>query len=176
MDALYSHVSLRDAEHADLPTIVDIFNASVASRSANAELQPVKVSDREAWFAAHSPDKYPLWVAENDQQIVGWIGLLPFLPRPAYHITAELSIYLAPAMQGRGLGTWMLGELLAACPRLGIANVVSLVFAHNTASLRMNEKLGFERWGYLPAVTELDGVRRDVVILGRAIAPTQAAQ
>ncbi len=169
MSVYLSQAELRDAVRSDLPAIVEIYNASIASRSANAELRPVTIAQREPWFEAHTPDKHPLWVAIVDDQVVGWIGLSPFLPRAAYHITAELSVYVAPGKQGHGLGTWMLEKLLAECPRLGIENVVSLVFAHNYASLRMNEKAGFERWGYLPQVTELDTVRRDVVILGRKI-------
>ncbi len=169
MNDFLSQVELREAVRGELPRIVEIYNASIAGRSATAELRPVTVAQREDWFAAHTADKHPLWVALVGDEIVGWIGLAPFLPRAAYHITAELSVYIAPDKQGHGLGTWMLEKLIAECPRLGIENVVSLVFAHNKASLRMNEKVGFERWGFLPEVTELDDVRRDVVILGRKI-------
>jgi phosphinothricin acetyltransferase len=43
---------------------------------------------------------------------------------------------------------------------------MAIIFAHNQPSLRLFEKFGFQRWGYLPQVAELDGVERDGVILG----------
>ena len=171
MNDLLSRIELRDATRDDLPAIVEIYNTSIAGRAANADLQPVTVADREAWFEAHTADKHPLWTALLEGEVIGWIALSPFLPRDAYHITAELSVYVAPAWQGQGVGGWMLDRVLTECPRLGIEKVVSLIFAHNPVSLQVHQRQGFTKWGHLPAVTELDGVRRDVVILGRDVSP-----
>ncbi|HSH37692.1 MAG TPA: hypothetical protein VK993_02805 [Chthoniobacterales bacterium] len=41
---------------------------------------------------------------------------------------------------------------------------------HNTASVRLFEQIGFERWGLLPRVARLDGLERDILIVGRHIA------
>ncbi len=165
------NVTVRDAVEADLPAIVEIYNASIASRTANANRDPVSVESRREWFRAHTPDLRPLWVAEDVGQIVAWIGLADFLPRYAYHITAELSLYVAPDRQQQGLGMMLLERMIAACPRLGVENLISLIFAKNTGSIRLHEKAGFDRWGLLPQVTELDNVRRDVVVMGRSVRP-----
>lgn len=160
-------VTLREAIVEDLPAIVAIYNAAIPSRTSNADLRLVTVESRVDWFHLHSPDKRPLWVAEHAGEVVGWVGLTDFLPRYAYHITAEASIYVRPDRQGRGIGAWLLRLMLEECPRLGVENVISLVFAHNASSLKVHERLGFERWGLLPGVTNLDDARRDVVVLGR---------
>lgn len=167
-------ISVRDAVEADLPAIVAIYNQAIPGRAANADLRLVTVESRREWFHAHAPDRRPLWVACRGDEVVGWIGLLDFLPRYAYHVTAEVSVYVSPDHQGRGLGAWLLQRMLAACPRMGVENLISLVFAHNTPSLKAHQRAGFQRWGLLPGVANLDDVRRDVVVLGWK-APTDEA-
>ena len=51
----------------------------------------------------------------------------------------------------------------------GIATVLALIFGHNEPSLALFRNFGFETWGHLPRVAKLDGIERDVVILGRRI-------
>jgi phosphinothricin acetyltransferase len=63
----------------------------------------------------------------------------------------------------------LLNEATARSPRLGFTNLVGLIFGHNIASLRLFQQFGFERWGLLPGVTRLDGIKRDVVIVGRPV-------
>ncbi|QDU91214.1 Putative phosphinothricin acetyltransferase YwnH [Pirellulimonas nuda] len=164
-----TNLTIRDAAEADLPAIVEIYNHSIASRTANANRDPVSVESRREWFYAHSPERRPLWVAVEGERVIGWIGLADFLPRYAYHITAELSLYVAPDRQQQGLGAVLMERLIAACPGIGVENLISLIFAKNAGSIRLHEKMGFDRWGYMPQVTELDDIRRDVVIMGRCV-------
>lgn len=161
---------IRLATEADLPAIVAIFNASIPGRSATAVIEPVTVDQRRDWFQSHSPQSYPIWVGENSGVIVGWISLTQFLPeRPAYSHTVELSVYVDPSAQRQGFGLALSEYALQVAPALGIRNIVSLIFGHNAASLRLHEKLGFHRWGMLPGVAELDSLSRDVVILGKRL-------
>jgi phosphinothricin acetyltransferase len=162
---------IRLATNADLPAIVAIFNASIPGRQATAVIEPVTVDQRREWFNRHSPDRNPIWVGEREHEaIVGWISLTPFMPeRPAYSRTAELSVYINPEVQRQGIGLALSEHALRIAPTLGLQNVVSLIFGHNAASLRLHEKLGFQRWGMLPGVAELDQLPRDVVILGKRV-------
>lgn len=160
---------IRLAIAADLPAIVAIYNESIPARMATADLEPVTVEQRQAWFQRHTPEAYPLWVYETEGEVAGWTSLSPFHSRLAYRKTAEVSTYLSGRYQGRGIGSALREHVLAACPALGIETLVSLIFAHNAASIALNEKFGFERWGYLPRVAELDGVERDLVIMGRRV-------
>jgi phosphinothricin acetyltransferase len=54
-------------------------------------------------------------------------------------------------------------------PRLGLKTLLGFIFGHNEPSLRLFEVFGFQRWGILPRVAELDGVERDLVIIGRRL-------
>jgi phosphinothricin acetyltransferase len=62
-----------------------------------------------------------------------------------------------------------LEEAVIRGPSLGITTAVGLIFAHNEPSLKLFEQLSFQRWGMLPGIALLDGVERDLTIMGRHI-------
>ena len=64
---------------------------------------------------------------------------------------------------------YRLGRAVERAPALDLRTLVGLIFGHNAASLRLFESFGFERWAHLPRVAELDGVERDLVIVGRGV-------
>lgn len=163
------NLALRDASAADLPAIVGIYNTTVASRMVTADTEEVSVASREAWFAAHEPRRRPLWVAEDAAGIAGWLSFQSFYGRCAYQGTTEVSIYLAPDRRGRGIGRWLLGEAIARAPAHGVDTLLGFIFAHNQPSLRLFGQAGFATWGHLPGIALLDGVRRDLDILGRRV-------
>jgi phosphinothricin acetyltransferase len=170
MSALVAEeMKIRDAVEADLPAIIDIYNAAIATRMSTAQLEPVTVESRRRWLTEHSPDRHPFWVMEIDGQIAGWLTLKSFLPRCAYGSTAELSVYVDQKFRRRGVARILLEEAIARAPQLEITAMVGLIFAHNEPSLKLFDQLGFKRWGLLPRVARLDGVERDLTILGRHV-------
>src|SRR2546428_12902206 len=162
-------MKIRDALESDLPAIIDIYNATVPTRMVTAELEPTTVEERLSWFREHTPDRHPFWVAEIGKQVAGWLSVENFLPRCAYRGTAELSVYIDEKFRRRGISRGLLEEAIARAPSLEISAMVGLIFAHNEPSLRLFEQLGFERWGLLPRVAQLDEVERDLTIIGRHV-------
>ncbi|WP_412989874.1 N-acetyltransferase family protein [Pediococcus siamensis] len=151
----------------DLPEIVRIYNETIASRQSTADLEPVSVADREEWFAGHNAAHRPLWLIKLGNQIVGWISLTDFYGRVAYHKTAEISIYIDEAYRGHHLGVKALTFVEQQVETLGIETILAYIFGHNQASQALFKKFGYERWGHLPQVAEMDGVKRDLDILGK---------
>lgn len=162
-------VTLRDALAGDLPALVAIYNTSIPARRATSDLEPITVESRREWFGRHSPDRRPLIVAERDGRVVGFFSFVNFYGRPAYHITAEVAVYVDPAHQRAGIGSLLLTEGLRRAPALGLKNLLAFVFAHNHASLSLFDRFGFERRAYLDAVAELDTRLADLVILQRKV-------
>jgi L-amino acid N-acyltransferase YncA len=162
-------MKIREATEADLAAIVEIYNASIPGRSATADTDPVSVESRGSWFREHDPERRPLWVVEENRAIVGWLSFQSFYGRPAYHATAEISVYVTPALQRKGIGRELLARAVKRAPRHGLKTLLGFIFGHNEASLHLFESFGFQRWGVLPAVAELDGIERDLIILGRRI-------
>jgi len=167
--AAAKEMKIRDAVEADLPAIIDIYNAAVATRIATAQLEPVTLEERRDWLKEHSPDRHPFWVLEINSQVAGWLSLKSFLPRCAYRGTAEVSVYVGETFRRRGIARKLLEEAIARGPSRGINAMVGLIFAHNEPSLKLFEQLGFKRWGLLPRIARLDAVERDLMIMGRHV-------
>jgi L-amino acid N-acyltransferase YncA len=160
----------------DLPVIVAIYNSTIASREVTADTEPVSVASRQPWFDDHDPQRRPLWVihAADDKAdqpaVVGWMSYSNFYGRPAYSGTAELSIYIAEAARGQGIGKYCLQEAIDFAPKIAVHTLLGFIFGHNLPSLALFKKFGFATWANLPGVAKLDGIERDLIILGRRVA------
>lgn len=162
---------IRDATEADLPAIVAIYNETIPGRMVTADTEPVSVESRIPWFRAHNPATRPLWVALENNQVCAWLSLNSFYGRPAYYPTAEVSLYVATSHRRRGLGRLLLERIIAHAPRCQVRTLLGFIWRHNEPSLKLFTAYGFTTWGDLPRVAVLDNVERDLVILGRRLAP-----
>jgi L-amino acid N-acyltransferase YncA len=160
---------IRDAVEADLPAIVAIYNATVATRMVTADTAPVSVESRLPWFREHRPGFRPLWVAERDGRVVAWLSFSSFYGRPAYDATAEISIYVSPDCRRQGIGSGLLQRAIDHAPSVAVKTLLGFIFAHNEPSVAMFRQFGFRQWAYLPRVAELDGIERSLLILGKRI-------
>ena len=162
IDIKYTYATIKD-----LPRIVDIYNQSIASKKATADLEPITVDSRVPWFEAHHADSRPLWVMRHGDHIVGWISLSDFYGRPAYQQTAEISIYLDPVTRGHHLGNAALAFVETQLKRLEIHKVVAFVFDVNLASKKLFLKNGYDIWGHLPQIADMGNQEIDLIILGK---------
>ena len=162
---------LRNATEADLPAIVEIYNATIPSRMVTADLEPVTVEARRPWLASHQTAARPVWVLCDSAEVVrAWLSFDPFYPRAAYDGTAMIAIYVAAAHRRAGLGRHLLQIAVERAPKMGLHTLLGYIFGHNAPSLRLFESHGFSRWAHLPRVAILDGVERDLIIVGRRVA------
>lgn len=164
----------RTARREDLPRIVEIYNHAVATRESSCDLEPIPVAARERWFEQHSGSRRPIWVAEDldapERGVIGYVGFYYFMnERPGYFITSDLAIYLHPDYQGQRLGTYLLGEAIREAPALGVEVLAVTIFASNQASIRLFERHGFVRWGFMPRVARLGDREHDLVMMGRRL-------
>jgi L-amino acid N-acyltransferase YncA len=169
--------AVRHAAFDDLPAIVDIYNQSIPGGWSTADTAPVSVESRVEWFRKFEPARRPIWVAEIDGSIAGWVSLSSFYAgRPAYDATAEISTYIGVAYHKRGLGRFLKRYAIARCPDLGITTVLSMYFDHNAATKKLNDELGFTVMGHLPEIATVRGEKRGLVIAGlRVLPPVQSA-
>ncbi len=149
--------------------IVAIYNTTISTRQSTADTAEVSVESRLEWFKQHTPQKRPLLVHEENGKVVGWVSFQSFYGRPAYKHTAEISIYISPEYRKKGLGRLLLAQSLEKTEKLLIKNVVCFIFSHNIPSLKLFKSFGFEEWGKLPNVAEMDGKEYSLSIIGKRI-------
>ena len=159
----------RIANRADLAQIVEIYNSTIPSRMVTADTAPVSVESRVPWYEQHNPALRPLWVVELEHRVAAWLSFSDFYGRPAYGRTAELSVYVHEGCRRKGLGAYLLQQAIASAPALKVDTLLGFIFGHNHPSLALFGIFGFVRWGELPRVAVLEGVERDLIIVGRRI-------
>jgi phosphinothricin acetyltransferase len=120
---------LRLATVADLVAINDIYNYYVPRSTCTYQLEPEPLEGRQAWFAAHPPDKYPVIVAElgseaSGGEVVGWGSLSKFRDRAAYDPTVEASVYIRHDHHREGLGELLLRDLIRRARELGYHSLI----------------------------------------------------
>ena len=77
---------------------MEIYNQAIPTRLSTADLEPVTIESKKAWFDAHQSKERPMWVMKIDQNIAGWVCLSDFYGRPAYAKTAEILIQITENM------------------------------------------------------------------------------
>src|SRR5262245_51817012 len=137
--------TIRLATAADLPAINDIYNYYVLRSTCTYQLEPEPLSGREAWFQAHPPEKYPVTVAEDGGEVLGWGALSKFRDRAAYDATVEASVYILHDFHRSGLGRALLADLIQRARAIGFHTLIGGVSADQSASLALQESLGFQR-------------------------------
>ena len=162
-------MQFRNATIEDLPLIVEIYNSTVPGRMVTADTDIVSVADKLPWFHAHNPHTRPLWMVEENNNILGWVSYNNFYGRPAYDGTAEISIYLHPSARERGLGKVILAHCIGQAAHLQIHTLLGFIFSHNEPSIRLFKNAGFEEWGLLKEIAIMDGKPYSLSIFGLKI-------
>lgn len=162
-------ISYTNATLDDLPFIVAVYNSTIASRMVTADTSPVSIASKLAWFEQHNPQNRPLWLLKYQNQPCGWVSLSSFYGRPAYNKTVEISLYIHQDFRGKRIGQFMVTEVERFAKQIGIEAILSYVFAHNLPSIGLFNKMHYQQWGLFPKVAELDGIKRDLMILGKRL-------
>lgn len=162
-------IEFKYAKQEDLQKIVATYNSTVPSRLVTADLEPVSVESKQAWFDAHSASRRPLWIITIDENYAGWMSFNSFYGRPAYDGTVEVSIYLEENVRGKGLGKICLQKAFDVCSELNIKTLLGFIFDHNQPSLKLFYNMGFEKWAHLPKIANMIDVERGLIILGKRV-------
>ena len=109
-------------------------------------------------------------MAESDSEVVGYTYAGPWRFRSAYRYTIEDSIYVAPSVARRGVGSTLLGALVHRCTELGYRQMIGVIGdSANHGSINLHRRLGFRQEGVLRGVGLKFGRWVDVVIMHRPL-------
>ena len=154
-------VEIRSLVESDWPTVAAIFEEGIATGDATFETEP---PSWDAWDAAHSDIRL---VAESDDGVVGWAALSGYSDRCCYRGVSEVSVYVADALRGRGVGRALLDAVISRSEAAGIWTLQAGIFPENKPSLRLHLGCGFRLVGVRERLGEAGGAWRDVLLLER---------
>ena len=119
----------------------------------------------EQWDSSHLP--VPRLVAAAELAVIGWAALSPVSLRPVYSGLAEVSVYVAPASRGCGVGKALLAKLVEESEKIGIWSLQASIFPENLSSLATHKICGFREVGTRELIARRDGIWRDTILLER---------
>jgi L-amino acid N-acyltransferase len=153
---------IRKATAADLSVINNIYNHYVLNSTCTFQTEVETVPDRMEWFQSHG-NEYPIIICEVNKEILGWASLSPFHKRQAYRPTVENSVYIRSDSLRRGLGAFLLKELIELARNIGYHSVIGKIAEDQQASVVLHEKFGFQKVAHLKEVGFKFNKRLDVV-------------
>jgi len=162
-------IEFQFAKQNDLSKIVGTYNASIPSRLATADLEMVSIVSKQKWFDDHNESERPLWIISLNKQYAGWMSFSSFYGRPAYQATVEVSIYLEPLFHKKGIGKIALQFAESEAKKRDISTLLGFIFGHNEASMQLFRNAGYEKWAHLPQIANMEGILRDLIILGKKV-------
>ncbi|MDO7877124.1 N-acetyltransferase family protein [Hymenobacter sp. ASUV-10] len=148
---------------AHWPAVRAIYEEGIATGLATFE---TTAPAWEAWDQAHLPH-CRLVATAADGQVLGWAALTPVSGRCVYAGVAEVSVYVAAAARGQGVGRQLLAALVEASEQQGLWTLQAGIFENNDASLRLHAAEGFRTVGRRERIGQLRGEWRNTVLLER---------
>jgi L-amino acid N-acyltransferase YncA len=142
---------IRPAGEADVAGIAAIYDEQVRTGISTFDLEPPPASYWSHRLASEEPGDHFL-VADVDGAVVGFAYAGSYRPRPGYRLTRETSVYLDPAVRGRGLGRRLYDDLLPLLAADGMHVALALVALPNPASVALHEACGFTHLGTMREV------------------------
>jgi len=132
--------------------------------TGNATFQTA-APDWEEWNEAHVKNSR-LAAIENDE-LIGWAALTPVSGRCVYAGVAEVSVYVAAAARGKGVGKKLLQALIAESEKNNFWTLQAGIFPENESSIKIHEDCGFRIIGRREKIGQMNGVWRDTLLLER---------
>ena len=168
MSPLNADVTIRTAQAEDAADIQAIYAPFVQETSVSFETVPPSVETMAARISSNLA-RHGYFVAQSDAGILGFAYASPYRPRPAYERTAEVSVYLAPQAQGRGLAQALYRALFAHLAARGFHTALAIVTLPNPQSAQLHERCGFAYVGSLQDVGRKFGQWHGTAIYQRMI-------
>lgn len=159
-------MEIRPATEADVPAITAIYKPEVETGFATFELEPPGEAEMARRMRAITEGGYPYLVAEIDGVVAGYAYASAYRTRPAYRFTVENSIYVAKGMQGKRVGTALMGRLISDCSERGFRLMVAVIGdSANFGSITLHRRSGFHFCGVIHSVGFKLGRWLDSVIM-----------
>jgi L-amino acid N-acyltransferase YncA len=158
------------------PAVREIYREGITTGNATFETE---LPEWEKWDASHHKHCRLIALEPRDEaiseilipldgvRVLGWAALSPVSTRRVYAGVAEVSVYVAAAARGRGVGKALLQALVQQTEENGIWTLQAGIFPENTASIALHQSCGFREVGIRQRIGKLGETWRDVMLMER---------
>lgn len=157
-------INIRTAKLKDQPSILEIYNEAILNTTATFDTSPRTMEKQIEWFNNHKQN-HPIFIAEENNTIVGWASLSPYSDRCAYDTTVEVSVYIHHNHRGKKIGSQLLEVVTLSGKELNNHTVISRIASENKSSIHIHEKIGYRLVGEMKEVGFKFGRLLDVTIM-----------
>lgn len=156
---------------SDLPFVRDIYNYFTAHSMVVYFLDPIDVEEVRSFMPVGDPHYHSFIIRTDEGERAGFCFYHPWNTRAAYRVSVEITVYLAPGFEGRGLGPQVMAALEEDIRQNGYRNIVAIIDSGNGASAHMVEKCGYRRCGVIQNVAEKWGQKLSSLIYQKELLP-----
>jgi L-amino acid N-acyltransferase len=141
------NIKIRPYNHLDANAILDIINYNIINSTALYDYQPRSLEQQVSIFEDKLSKKFPVIVATNNDEVIGFGYYSEFRFREAYKYTVEHSVYANKDCIGKGVGKLLMQELIALAKKQKLHTMIAVIDQENQSSVEFHKKFGFETVG-----------------------------
>ncbi len=145
-------LEIREATESDLPAILAIYNEVIANTTAVYDYEPHTLEMRRQWFQLKKEQGFPVFVATENERIVGLSSIGPFRAWAAYKYSVENSIYVAADARGKGIGKLLMPPIIEAARSMKMHTILAGIDAGNASSIHLHQQFGFKEVAHFKEV------------------------
>ena len=141
--ALATNIIIRDAGEQDLSAILDIYNHVILNTTSVYSEEPHTFQMRLNWYNERTNNGFPVLVAEQEGQVIGFASFGHFRVWPCYRYTVENSVYVHVDHRGKGVSKLLMQPLIDRARKMGMHAMIAGIDADNNTSFRLHQSFGF---------------------------------
>lgn len=145
-------INIQKATLSDVNSILVIVNDAILNTTAIYDYDLRTCEEQREWFLLKEKNNFPVFVAELNNEIVGFGTYDSFRSKVGYRFTVEHSVYVKEGFAGKGIGKLLLEQLITTAKSENYHVMIGVIDATNENSIRFHEKFGFESIGILKEV------------------------
>ncbi|WP_309607505.1 N-acetyltransferase family protein [Flavobacterium sp.] len=138
------NIEIRPYKIEDTQAILDIINDNILNSTALYDYEPRSLKTQIAIFDDKIKKGFPIIVATQNHEVLGFGFYSEFRFREAYKFTVEHSVYAKKEAIGKGVGKLLMTELIALAKAQKLHTMIGVIDSENKSSIAFHEKFGFK--------------------------------
>lgn len=142
-------IQIRAYKFEDTQGILEIINHNILHSTSLYDYSVRTLEQQKAILEEKIKKGFPVIVAENKGEVLGFAMYSEFRFREAYQFTVEHSVYVSELHHGKGIGKKLLSELISLAKAQKLHTMIGVIDSENQNSINFHEHFGFKTVGVI---------------------------